>query len=363
MFFKTTFGKIFIAITFTVIGVLVIVELFTFRQVNLGFDRFVEQQQEFFKGQGMWAKMMAVENVKQFEAITNDFKKTVTQSIVFSSAIGVVVGVVVSVIISDQITRPLSRLKDIVKNVAKNDYDTRAKVEGSAEIQELILEFNKLIEELDRIEQLREDLVTDVAHELKTPLTKIRGQVEGVLDGVYICNEENVGKVLTNVAQLEYLIERLQEMVQIKSGSQKLKLETVNLKKIFEEVVSGFSGKEITIVLDIGSKMEIQADEKKLREILDNLIGNAYKYTKKGKITVSANKKSLVISDTGMGISAKDLPYIFERFYRVDKSRSKETGGLGLGLAIVKELVEAHGWSISVESEEEKGSVFTILFM
>ncbi len=361
-FFKTTFGQIFIAITLTVVGVLMVAGLATTQQVNDGFDRFVEQQREFFEGRGMWAKIAAVENIKEFERITNEFKRTVSRSILFSSIVGVTVGIVVSVIISDQITKPLSRLKDIVKNVAKNDYDTRAKVEGSAEIRELIFEFNKLIAELDRIEQLREDLVTDVAHELKTPLTKVRGQLEGVIDGVYDLDKENLDKVLKNVDQLEYLIERLQEMVQIKSGVQKLKLEKLNIKKILEEVISGFSGKEITMILDVDSEIEIEADEKKFREILDNLIGNAYKYTNEGKITITADEKSLAVSDTGVGIPKKDLPYIFERFYRVDKSRNKETGGLGLGLAIVKELVEAHGWTVEAESEEGKGSEFTILF-
>lgn len=361
-FFKTTFGKIFIAFTLTIISVLLLVGFATFRQVNVGFDRFVEDQQEFFRGRGMWEKIAAVENIKAFQSITEDFKETVSRSILFSSIIGLTAGIVVSVIISDQITKPIARLKDVVKNVVKNDYDTRAKVEGSSEVQELISEFNKLIDELDRIEQLREDLVTDVAHELKTPLTKIRGQLEGVLDGVYKLDKDNLNKVLTNVDQLEYLIERLQQLVQVKAGKEHLRKENVNVKALVEDVISGFSGKEITMVVDIDSDLTIEADKKKFREVMDNLVGNAYKYTKEGKITIAADEQSLTVSDTGIGIPEKDLPYIFERFYRVDKSRSKETGGLGLGLAIAKEIVEAHGWSISVESKEGEGSRFRVGF-
>ena len=229
----------------------------------------------------------------------------------------------------------------------------------SAEIKELIKEFNKLTSELERIEKLRADLVSDVAHELKTPLTKVRGQVEGIIDGVYKSSESHLNKILSNLDQLEYLVEKLQELTEIQAGKIKLVKKNIQLSELVENVISGYTGKDIEFAVDIPEKLKLRADKNRLTEVLDNLVNNAYKFTETGTISITAEEDRIIVKDTGRGIPKKDLPYIFERFYRVDKSRSKDTGGLGLGLAIVKELVEVHGWEIKVRSSK-KGTTFTV---
>ena len=227
------------------------------------------------------------------------------------------------------------------------------------EIQDLIVEFNKLVKELNRIEKFRDDLVSDIAHELKTPLTNIIGQTEGVIDGLYKADTNHMKKIVSNVKQLEYLISQLQNLTQIRSGQIDLRKQDINLKSLIDSIASNYDDK-LLIKNNISKKLTIKADKNRLIEILDNLISNAVRHTKAGSITVNYANDQLEIIDTGEGIPQKDLPYIFERFYRVDKSRNKKTGGLGLGLTITKDLVEAHGWTITAKSKKGTGTSIII---
>lgn len=360
-FFKTTFGKILLATTAAVAFALAVSGYFSFRQINTGLERYIQKEWEFFQGRGMFIQeMIHREQEKQLQVIEYEFKTTVSRSIIVSSLFGLSAGIILSAIISEQITKPLAKLKNVIRKVSQNDYKSRAEVEGSEEIQELITEFNKLIDELDRIETLREELVSDVAHELKTPMTKIRGNLEGFVDGVYKLNKTNVNKILGNVGQLEYLVDQLQKLTQLRSGKYALNMREINVKNAVKNILAGHEKDGIEVIIEIEDGFKVKADKNKFTEIMDNLIGNAFKYTDKGFVKITANDAGITVKDSGIGIPKKDLPYIFERFYRVDKSRNKETGGLGLGLAIVKELVEAHGWEIEVESKVGKGSEFRI---
>lgn len=362
-FWETINGKIILMFILTTVITLAGVGYFSNYQVEKGFERFVKtQEQEFEILKHRPSKFLnELAQVKRYEEITNQFRQTLTRSIILSSVFGLSFSIIAGTIISSHITDPLRKLKKTMGQVSKNNYKIRAKEIGSSEIKELIREFNNLTSELERIEKLRANLVSDVSHELKTPLTKVRGQLEGVIDGIYKSDKNQIEKTLSNLDQLEYLVAKLQELTEIQAGKVQLKKTSIAILPLVENIISGYSEKDIEFILDIQENLKIKADKNKLTEILDNLVSNAYKFTTSGTITISADKEKIEIKDTGRGIPKKDLPYIFERFYRVDKSRSKDTGGLGLGLAIVKELAEAHQWEIKVKSSK-KGTRFVINF-
>ncbi len=302
------------------------------------------------------------EKLLRLEMLNDEFRRTIVTNTFISTLVGAIAAVASALYTSKNITDPLSKMEKGIQNVIENKYHGRLEEEGPNEVQELIKRFNHLLEELDKIEALRADLVSDITHELNTPLTKIQGQLEGVKDGVYKANNDHIEKILDNVEQLKSIIARLQELTEIRSGKQKLQITKVDFKKMLDSVVSGYKNREkkIKIITVVDEGLKINVDPAKFREVLDNLIENAYKYTKKGEIVITANKDQVSIKDSGIGISAEDIPYVFERFYRVDKSRSGETGGLGLGLAIVKEVCDAHNFDIKINSELGVGTEFVI---
>jgi two-component system sensor histidine kinase BaeS len=364
-FWKTTTAQIVFAITVSTVIVALLLSYISFVQVNMHFTRFLEQQKqelgEFCFGTGRYLAEVMQEDA--YTEMIGQFKHNITTSILLSALFSFIISLGVGSIISGQISSPLNKLRRAMRDISQNNYKTRVKEFGSDEIKELIHDFNVLASELERIENLRGELVSDVAHEVKTPLTKMKGQLEGILDGVYKPTPSQLNKILGNVNQLEYLLEQLQNFSELKAGKIRLKLVKLPLYKTIEDIISGYDGKDINFEIKIPQKLSICADKNKFIEIFDNLINNAYKYTEKGKITIQADKKFISISDNGPGISRNDLPYIFERFYRVEKSRNRKSGGLGLGLAIVQELVEAHGWRIYAESKIGQGTTFTIHFV
>lgn len=369
--FNTIFGKIFLGIVATVIAIVVTMTVFTSYKISQGFDVFLYQQRQMY-GSG-WRRNtdtnseessregITAVNEERYQQIIDEFQTTINQSILFASLLGIAASVAIGYVISRQLAKPLHILRNQLHQASKNNYQHLKTKGSSSEIKELVQQFNKLIDELNRVELLRGNLVSDVTHELKTPLTKVVGQLEGCIDGVYKCDTDHLRKILGNVEQLTELISDLQALVEIKAGKINLKLSQVNLSSLINSVISGYSKPTVKIVNTVDPHATISADKSRLREVLDNLISNAIRHTEKGEVNISLNSGAkLVIADTGVGIHEQDLPYVFERFYRADKSRSKDTGGLGLGLAIVKEIVELHGWKIEVKSKLGKGTQFII---
>ena len=227
------------------------------------------------------------------------------------------------------------------------------------------------ITEIRRLEEARKDFVANVSHELRTPLTAIKGFVETLRDGA-VSDPEKGHRFLTIIAKhterLDRLISDLLDLSQIESGKTEMHLASVNLPELINRTVSNFretggqKGQTINVKIPRGLP-SVVADEEKMETVLVNILDNSVKYTPEhGEITISAVDDNgfvkVEISDTGMGIPLRDLPRIFERFYRVDKARSRELGGTGLGLSIVKHILEAHGGTIHAESEPGKGSKF-----
>jgi len=227
------------------------------------------------------------------------------------------------------------------------------------------------ITELKRLEKMRAEFVANVSHELRTPLTSIRGFIETLRDGA-IDDPKNSRKFLniieTHVERLNNLINDLLELSKIESRELKMEFQPVNLRELTEEVASNFKGvieqKELEVAVNIPFDFpQVEIDSEKIKQVFNNLFDNAIKFTpKNGRICIRAvdkrNDVQVEISDTGIGISQEHLGRLFERFYRVDKARSRELGGTGLGLSIVKHIIQAHRGKVGVQSEPGKGSKF-----
>jgi two-component system phosphate regulon sensor histidine kinase PhoR len=230
------------------------------------------------------------------------------------------------------------------------------------------------ITELKNLEQMRKDFVANVSHELRTPITSIKGFTETILDGA-IENRELTKKFLQIIDKeshrMETLINDLLDLSQIERAGFKLDIESVNLSEVIQEMITLLLAKaenqNVNIIYEIDDTPTIQADEHRLKQVLINLISNAIAYNKEQgdvKIKLTANETDAIITiqDTGIGMAKDELNRIFERFYRVDKDRSRVTGGTGLGLAIVKHLMEAHKGELEVDSELGVGTTFTLKF-
>ncbi|WP_240374633.1 two-component system histidine kinase PnpS [Bacillus piscicola] len=230
------------------------------------------------------------------------------------------------------------------------------------------------ITELKKLEQVRKDFVANVSHELKTPVTSLKGFAETLKEGA-AANEETREQFLNIIwkesDRLQHLINDLLELSRIEQEHFHLNIEKVSLTRITREVAELLSGKakekKLTLSLNTSEEVDMQGDSFRLKQIIINLLHNAIIYTPEGgDIFVNVYKKNhaavLEVEDTGIGISDRELPRIFERFYRVDKDRSRNSGGTGLGLAIVKHLTEAHSGQINVVSEKGKGTIFMLYF-
>lgn len=354
--------KITIGILLTLVSSILIVGLLSSHLLNNSFEGFLQTQEAEGFGYGRGRNQSDEKRLERYQTITSEFQNNIVLSLIVSSFFGFIISIGVGLYISNRISNPLKVLQQKLVDMRQNRYKKLDIETDTVEIIKLAEAYNKLIDELARIESLREDLVSDVAHELKTPLTKVIGQLEGCADGLYECDKSHLTKILENAYQIGALIDSLQRVVEIKAKKYELTLDKVKLSDFVESIISGLSKDSIKILNRVRNDVIIKADKDKLREIFDNLLSNAIRHTEKGEVTIDydSTSSSIKICDTGEGIEKKDLPYIFERFYRGDKSRSKETGGFGLGLAIVSELVEAHGWSISVTSKIKRGTCFSI---
>jgi two-component system phosphate regulon sensor histidine kinase PhoR len=235
----------------------------------------------------------------------------------------------------------------------------------------VLIGFFQDVTEEKRVEAIKRDFVANVSHELRTPLASIKGYAETLLDGA-LDNKETLKKFLTiidrHANRMTALIEDLLTLSKLESHQMPMSFEPLDVKGIISGVIQGFEkqvkDKGIEIVINVGDNLpKVMGDKGRLEQVIVNLVDNAIKYTNDGKVKVVAKKLDNVlkvdVEDTGIGIPEKDIPRIFERFYRVDKGRSRELGGTGLGLAIVKHIIQGHNGKIWVESQLGKGTTFS----
>lgn len=265
---------------------------------------------------------------------------------------------------------PLADVMSAADAVAEGDLSVHVPERGPGEIRRLAESFNRMVSELASADQQRRNMTADVAHELRTPIHVLRGNLEGMLDGVYDATPEQLNAMLEETRLLTRLVDDLQTISLAEAGQLPLYFAKVDIAELLADVQTSFSVQAedagVELILDIqDADMVIEADADRLDQVLGNLVGNALRHTPaEGWIRLQAESSSngvrLQIRDEGQGIPPEDLPFIFDRFYRADKSRSRKGGGSGLGLAIARELIRLHGGEISVKSELGKGTTFII---
>jgi signal transduction histidine kinase len=279
-----------------------------------------------------------------------------------------VLALAATALLARRMLRPIEELTGIAREMAGGNLSRRAGVTSRDEIGELGRTFNAMADGLERIETLRRRMVHDVAHELRTPLTNIRGHLEAVQDGLLEPTPAVIDSIHEEALALQHLVDDLQDLALAEAGQLRLEPRELELLDAVERVVRplGVAVQGAAIRVEVPPTLRVVADPDRLAQVLRNLLANALAHTPpSGVVTVSAapadGEERMVevrVADTGPGIAAADIPHVFERFYRGDRSRSRATGGAGLGLAITRRLVEAHGGHITAESPPGEGATF-----
>ena len=280
--------------------------------------------------------------------------------------------IVMSSLVLRTITKPVGELREGIAKMSGGDFSARVNVRGKNEFAELATAFNGMSEKLEALDRSRNLFVSNASHELKTPLSTMKILIETILYQDPIdpgMTREFLSDVNKEIDRLNRIVSDLLTLVNIDSGGMKLSLSDVDLHELLLEQVKRLAplARENGIELECSAKeaLETSGDAVKLQQVIYNVIDNAIKYTPRGgsvqaSLIRSGRRAIIRVTDTGIGIPQADLPHVFDRFYRVDKARSRATGGTGLGLSIVKQIVALHGGTITAESEEGKGSTFTI---
>lgn len=302
--------------------------------------------------------------------LENDFREAVNTALVIAGAAALVAALGASWFVSQQIIRPIRSLVTLSKRIAGGSYAQRLHLDTHDEFAELVENFNHMAESLERTEAMRVQLLGDVTHELKTPLAGIKGYMEGLQDGVLPPTPETFQLIHREADRLGRLVQDLQELSRTESGRIALNLQPHRPDEIVFPVVERmrpqFADKNILLRVEVPRGLPaVCADSDRTAQILTNLLGNALQYTTAGgEVVVTAARHhdciGFSVMDNGIGLSSEELPHIFHRFYRVDKSRTRGSGGSGIGLTVAKHLVEAQNGEIHAESAGlGKGSRFS----
>jgi signal transduction histidine kinase len=307
---------------------------------------------------------------------TAEFEQTkiqLLQLIIFMGGLSFLVGLLLTVYLTQKITKPLQAISRTTSKIAEGKFDTSLVRSGQDEVGQLSRDITKMAEQLKHYRNTRRQFLSHVSHDLRTPLTYIKGYSALMKDAEQLPEDEvrrHVDVIYHEANRMEHLVQDLFQLTQLEEGKMELDLEAVNIVKWLETMVHQrqemLKKHRLTChVVRDNPHVYAKIDRLRMEQVLDNLLENSIRYTEEGgKITIAVQRTVtdviVRITDTGIGIPQEDLPYIWERFYRVDKSRSSAHGGTGLGLAIVKLLVEQHGGEIGVESEPGKGTQFEL---
>ncbi len=293
---------------------------------------------------------------------------TVNRSLLYAGLASGLGGIALITLVSGRMLGPVRRLRAAARRLGSGDLSQRVPSPGQDEIGELGRSFNAMAEGLERAEQQRRSLIADVAHELRTPLSNIQGYLEAVKDGLVEPSPETIDTIADQASLLSHLVEDLRVLALAEAGSLRLDLQRVSLEPIVRAAVESFGpraqAKGVELTLDAASDLpSIDADAARIAQVTGNLIENAVFQTPEGgMVRLSAEAEEgrvrVAVEDTGPGIEPDELERIFDRFYRVDPSRTRATGGAGLGLTIARQLVEAHGGVIYAQSTPGIGSRF-----
>ncbi len=305
------------------------------------------------------------------QTLFEDFKASFNEALIYAGIAALIAGLFASWLFSRGIVAPVQAMTFASHRITEGKYEERVSNQRSDELGQLAQSFDQMAEKLEQVEAMRRQLIGDVSHELRTPLTAIKGSMEGLMDGVLPADDETYQMVHQEAGRLSRLVDDLQELSRVEAGAYQMQVRSVELPLVVETVAKRlsfqFDEKGVALVPSLPADISpVLADEDRLIQILTNLLGNALRHTPaEGSVRILAVQRAdfvqVSVVDTGVGIAPEHLEHIFTRFYRVDKSRSRQSGGgSGIGLTVAKHLVEAQGGEIWVESEGKgKGASFS----
>jgi two-component system sensor histidine kinase BaeS len=285
------------------------------------------------------------------------------------TAVILVLAVGISVLVATRLARPVRAVTAAARRMRAGDGSARVAMRAKGEVGELGAAFNEMSEHLDRMERQRKAMVSDVSHELRTPLSNIRGWLEAAQDGVADLGPALTASLVEEATLLQHIVDDLQQLALADVGKLRLHPEPVDVADLVEQIATVYraaaEAAELVLTAEVTGRPHLDADPVRLRQAVGNLLANAVRYTPAGgRVGLSAHADGddvlIEVADTGPGIAPEHLPHLFDRFWRAEKSRSRQTGGSGLGLAIVRQLAEAHGGSAAVRSEPGQGATFTL---
>ena len=297
------------------------------------------------------------------------FADAINRFLILGGLLAVGIALLLTLFLSRRMSSPIGALATTARRLGRGELSQRVRLKEKGEVQVLAQAFNAMAADLEHAEQLRRNLVADVAHELRTPLSNIQGYLEAIHDGVVKPDVATIRSLNEEAALLSRLVDELQELSLAEAGELKMVFQTENVADLVKQAVVSWqpqvAAKGISLSLDLPEGLpKARIDWQRISQVLHNLLENAVSHTGEGgTIVVAAARQGhwveVSVADTGEGIPAADLLNVFERFYRVDRSRARATGGSGLGLTIAKRMVEAHGGKIEVQSKLGRGSRFS----
>ncbi|MBE6807995.1 MAG: HAMP domain-containing protein [Ruminococcaceae bacterium] len=304
--------------------------------------------------------------------VVNELLSTVIKIFLAAAVVPLIIMFIAIYIMTYRLTKPLKLMSQASRAMAKGDFSKRIPVMSDDEIGELAVSFNMMTNSLAQLEGMRKSFVANVSHELKTPMTTIGGFIDGILDGTIEPEKQSyyLGIVSDEVKRLSRLVQSMLSMARLESGEFSLKPELFDLSALLCSIVISqeqrIEQKKLNIIgLDGLENISVNADRDLLHQAIYNLVDNAIKFSEEGgnisfELKTENKKTALTVINTGKGIPEKELPFVFERFYKVDKSRSASKNSTGLGLYIVKTIITAHGGTVAVSSKENEFTAFKV---
>ena len=323
-------------------------------------------------GEGVSGRAAVSEDALAAEPQLSELASSFNRSLLWSGLAAAAAGIGMVTFTTRRALSPVHQLSVAATGVAQGDLSQRVEASAGSELGDLGIAFNHMADALEDAESERRRLVADIAHELRSPLTNIQGYLEAIKDGVLEPDERTIDTIYSQTRHLAALVEDLRLLALVEAGSLRLELINADLPELVRDASEAFrpraADRSITLDVTVADDMpSARLDPTRIRQVVSNLVENAITHTPNGgrvavTVAISSEDRRAVIAviDTGAGISPEDLPYVFDRFYRVDPSRNRVTGGAGLGLTIVKRLVEVHGGVVDVASEPGEGTTFTV---
>ena len=321
-------------------------------------------------GQQVGTLLITTPDLSGQSTLEQQFLNTVNRAVWIAVLLVAAASFVAAILLSRQLVGPLRQLTTAAETMAKGDLSQRVQVHSQDEIGELGSAFNKMAGDLQAAERQRRQMTADIAHELRNPLSVIRGNLEALLDGIYPADSEHLAPIYEETLLLQRLVQDLRTLSLADAGRLELICTPLDLNRLLTGIADSAQAvaqdQDITLqVEEAPAPLIVDGDADRLRQVIGNLVSNALRYTPAGgAITLHTyradNQAHFAVTDTGPGIPPHDLPHIFDRFYQGDAARQRSSGGSGLGLAIARALSQAHGGAIDVQSAPDQGTTFTV---